>query len=384
MFQTVQYLPIMFKEERGDTVFKGGLCRQQPAGSPSLVLNAISERTLRLRQEYVEETRKNHTPTKNEKVARLLGSSSLKAVATIPSGVDGQITHYSKFRTSIRVHRNVRRPSLDKSRISSRGQIDSFSDKSRGRLRHSSSNCDPELISQFCLTYENENIPADGRATKKHLHRFLAALRRRHEGLSYLWLLEFQWANRGGVPHYHLFLPFSPSPEEGKFMAETWVRITKGSQKALNFHNHSKNFITWDMGKGSYLCKYLEKSEQKHVPAHFENVGRFWGTSRRLVPHPELWTKEDVLSIEIEHVDKLSGEVYVSSFEKVLYRALRKHHETTVRNARKKNGNAKKVKSRITSQNIGVVTLTSGGNIAKQVQFWFYREDLKMKGIEQF
>jgi hypothetical protein len=77
--------------------------------------------------------------------------------------------------------------------------------------------------------------------------------------------------------------------------------------QALAFHNNDKNFISWDMGNGSYICKYLEKSRQKDVPDGFLNVGRFWGSSRGLVPMP-IDVDFDAFTSAHDLIDTASGE----------------------------------------------------------------------------
>lgn len=165
-----------------------------------------------------------------------------------------------------------------------RTKIFNFSHNSRRRLRFVALNAWPQLVSQFCLTYHN-NYPTDGAELKKHLHRFFMNFRKKYKGFGYLWLLEFQ---QRGAPHFHLFLPFIPNPELGQKLADIWLKASgqQNDAAARAFHTHEKNFITWDMGNGSYVCKYLEKSRQKDVPENFLNVGRFWGSSRGLVPMP--------------------------------------------------------------------------------------------------
>jgi len=169
-----------------------------------------------------------------------------------------------------------------------RTEIFQFSENSRRRLRFVALNAFPALVSQFCLTYHH-NFPQDGKQLKRALDNFFKDIRRKFKTLglpfSYLWVLEFQ---RRGAPHFHLFLPFPPSAEIQYLLSETWLRVSGQSDdpQALAFHNHSNNFISWDMGNGAYLCKYIEKSRQKDVPDSFQNVGRFWGASRGLVPMP--------------------------------------------------------------------------------------------------
>lgn len=166
---------------------------------------------------------------------------------------------------------------------SKRGSIDAFSDKSRRRLRRAAVDAWPALTSQFVLTYPSE-FPKEGKESKKHLNAFLVAFRRKFKGHPYLWLLEFQ---RRGAPHYHLFLDLPVTEDARLWIAKTWVRIAcNGDKKALAFHSDERNFIPWDMGNGAYVAKYLQKANQKHVPDGYTDVGRFWGSSRGLIPKP--------------------------------------------------------------------------------------------------
>lgn len=193
-----------------------------------------------------------------------------------------------------------------------RSEIASFSPGSKRRLRWAASNADPSLISQFGMTYHKSN--PDGYTVKRHLNAFLTALRRKCGKVGYLWILEFQ---KRGVPHIHLWLTL-PQDTEGlhSLLAETWHRIAEPeSASHLAVHLHEDNFIPWEMGSGSYLCKYLDKAHQKVVPDGFEGVGRFWGASRELVPPP----------------DVLEGEM-ISDPQFV--RTICRHHEKSLRRSR--------------------------------------------------
>lgn len=350
------------------------------AGRSTLVLNAISAQRQKLLDEY------NPTPAPTAPFKRKrhpTGRTAARVTASLGVPYDeGKITHISVNRTSCQVHRYVKRPNPAKSqKYGTRGKIDSFSDKSRAKLKRVAGDCFPLLISQFCLTYGSDNIPADGRETHLHLHRFLTNVTRKFKGSTYLWVLEFQ---SRGVPHFHVFFSFPHSTEKQNYLAKTWVRITKGSDKQLKVHLHPKNFTPWDMKKGGYLCKYLEKKEQKNVPPEFENVGRFWGCSRNIVPDPENIYFDEVSEVSLWLQDKITGEAYQVSLQKMLYRSLRKHHEATTRNVRRKLGIKGKVKSRIVKQCLSTVNLPSGGRVIKQVLDWFYRTDMKSKGLEMF
>lgn len=183
--------------------------------------------------------------------------------------------------------------------------IGSFSDNSRRRLRFRAVNAFPALVSQLALTYHNE-WPTDGRTSKAHLNAWLTALRRILPGVGYLWLLEFQNRN---APHYHVFLTVPPDEKTWALLAEAWARITGGTDDQLWWHGpkRGKNWIAWDMGTGSYLCKYLDKEAQKSVPEGYHGFGRFWGNSRGLEPEPVAVPLDD---LDAAHVDQDTGEIY--------------------------------------------------------------------------
>jgi len=170
-----------------------------------------------------------------------------------------------------------------------RTSIYEFSDKSRQHLDHVCSNSGHLIKSQICLTYRNQN-PADGEIVKIHLDKWLKSMRRRYPDLGYLWVLEFQ---ERGVPHFHVFLTVKPDRVMQKKIAKSWVRITKGDKVQYWWHCRPSNWISWKMDSSKYLLKnYVVKIAQKDVPAHYQNVGRFWGSSRNLTPKPALITPE--------------------------------------------------------------------------------------------
>jgi hypothetical protein len=208
---------------------------------------------------------------------------------------------FSVFPSSVRVHRDpsligtVQRPDTK------RKEISGFSDKSRRRLRFSACNSFPALSSQFVLTYPAD-FPTDGAESKIQLNLFLTNFRKKFKGTPYLWVLEFQ---RRGAPHYHLFTPLPVTEANRLWLASTWVRIAcGGSPAALRFHSNQRNFIPWDMGNGSYVCKYLEKERQKDVPDGYVNVGRFWGASRGLVPAPVYIDSQEMCAAYVDHISK--------------------------------------------------------------------------------
>lgn len=224
--------------------------------------------------------------------------------------------------------------------LGNRNQIFKFSEQSKRKLQHLVQNSDVEFCSQFALTF-HEQWPTDGKDLKRMFNAWLTLCRKHILNFKYVWILEFQ---ERGAPHFHVYTNQPVSKSLRYFLALSWSRITqtitsqycdynlskikpevfitsdrnqaewcvypplkesdinksKVKYKKIHvpeifeieqtsqfkFHDHDNNFIDWDMGGGAYLCKYLEKEQQKNVPGNFQNVGRFWGSSRGTVAEP--------------------------------------------------------------------------------------------------
>lgn len=247
---------------------------------------------------------------------------------------------FSVYPSAVRVHRNPELvPKQSRSQIGKKKSIDGFSVKSRRKLRFTATNSFPALTSQIVLTYPAE-FPQDGKESKKHISVFLNNFRHKYKGVPYLWVLEFQ---KRGAPHYHFFTSLPVTEENHLWLARTWVRIACDDREdAFNFHTHSKNMIPWNMGNGAYVCKYIEKENQKDVPEGYINVGRFWGASRGLVPDPIFLDAEEMSAAYVDHIIKPVTR---------MVRALCRYHENvTTWWGRDENGTfIKKGKSRVRS-----------------------------------
>ena len=222
----------------------------------SLVNSAISSRTLsQALDDY------NHTPL-------------------------GNTTFFQVFRQDLHYNNGVKLKQYDSN--TSRGTVDSFSAKSKRRLLHLAANCDIELTTTFILTY-HLTTPT-GLEVKRHLKNFLKCLSRRFPDSTYLWILEFQ---HRGAPHFHLYSSVAAPTEQDKgWIAKTWTRITKETEKHRWQHAKSSNWRNWTMGTGKYLTKYLDKQSQKNVPDGYDFPGRFWGHSRNLKASSQIITAE--------------------------------------------------------------------------------------------
>ncbi len=274
----------------------------------------------------------------------------------------GNVLGFELFPVSVRIKRDYRKYVKKPLNIPVRAEINSFSSSSKRRLRFIAVNAFPGLVSQFAMTYHERLV--DGYQLKIDLDNFLRSLRREYRQIGYLWILEFQ---RRHFPHLHLFLTSPVTSKLHSFLASSWHRIAEpDSRSHLNFHLHDKNFIPWEMRTGSYLCKYLDKERQKMVPSGFFGVGRFWGSSRGLVPKSEFVIANEVKD-SYTHIspEQITGEVLSVCDVNFIVRSMCRHREKQLRGKWKKAGR----------QSHMSYTLPAGRVIYKQVEQY-----LKKKG----
>lgn len=241
--------------------------------------------------------------------------------------------HLEVFHTDVKVKKGLSVPRPEQWVVSPRSKIFRFSEKSKSNLLHVCRNSGHLVKSQFCLTY-HESWVKDGLAVKAQMNHFITSLKRLcPEEIFYLWVLEFQ---ERSAPHFHFFsnidagqewagIPFL-YPVQQEEITRLWVYQVQrlhspGSLQTESFHNHKKNFFPWAMKSGSYVVKeYIEKSVQKDVPADFQNVGRFWGNSRNMIPRSYI-----VNPAEVE-------DVYLHGAIEKFVRIISKRHERSKEN----------------------------------------------------
>lgn len=237
------------------------------------------------------------------------------------------------FHTDVKVKKALPVPRPEPWVVTPRSKIFRFSEKSKSNLLHVCRNSGHLVKSQFCLTY-HESWVKDGLAVKAQMNHFVTALKRLSpEEVFYLWVLEFQ---ERFAPHFHFFSNIDASqewpgvpflyPVQQEEITRLWVyRVQRlhapGSLQTEAFHNHKKNFFPWSMKSGSYVVKeYIEKSVQKDVPEDFQNVGRFWGNSRNMIPRSYIVDPDEV------------QDVYLQGAVEKFVRIISKRHERSKEN----------------------------------------------------
>lgn len=176
-----------------------------------------------------------------------------------------------------------------------RREVTTFSKASRMRLAFVACNTSVVFRTMITLTYPRV-YPSDGELVKKHLNIFLKRLGRKGFflgweaiKLAYLWFLEFQLR---GAPHIHLLVSratpagLDERRELYKAVAEAWYAIVdSGDARHLAAGTRVERIRKVD-GAARYAVKYAFKMKQKLVPAAYRNIGRFWGHSWDVAPHP--------------------------------------------------------------------------------------------------
>lgn len=194
-----------------------------------------------------------------------------------------------------------------------------FSNNARKRLAFVASNTQVNFVSMITLTYP-EDYPADGRMVKHHLYRFLAWLRRKADGVNFLWWLEFQ---KRGAPHFHILIDLQPIQFGSTWpifqldVAGIWNDIVQGGYDHLRAGTRSERLRSPEGGK-HYCVKYAQKMAQKAIPALYRNVGRFYGYTKSVRPKMIMQ-----VTMSWQDIRSLLGDwEYLPDNEQDLYRVL--------------------------------------------------------------
>lgn len=244
------------------------------------------------------------------------------------------------YRNGLVVERGQRFPMKRFQPVPRKGVYE-MSKKSKLLLTHIVANSEIKFSSMFTLTYGDFFIPYDGKELKRQTNVFLTSFRKRFD-CEYVWFLEF---TKRGRPHLHVITTVLPNEWDKVWLAEKWAKISvtdyharllnkntpethqiekpidqwvvkDEANKVKKVHSHKK---CWEAiykvdGAQRYCLKYASKEEQKLLPIGFENVGRFWGTSRLVKPVP-LATLLINETMTEEQVRAVIAETFVGQFE---------------------------------------------------------------------
>ncbi len=153
----------------------------------------------------------------------------------------------------------------------------SLSDQARSRLLFVAFNAECDWLAFAVLTYPGE-FPMSGDKVKRDVHTLLMRMEYTF-GAKWMWGLEFQ---ERGAAHINLLIDrFVPKD----WLSRAWYEVV-GSEDPKHLAAGTRiEFCEGTAEAAGYMAAAYsaKKSKQKQVPAGFENVGRFWGSSRGLV-----------------------------------------------------------------------------------------------------
>ena len=246
-------------------------------------------------------------PAVNKKTYRLNKKVVEKVSTPEPSAVSKGTQPYltvDQYNRDVKIKFHKMNTILKKENVKPRQAITSFSERSAKRCKFALRNSIHLMKAIVCLTYPSE-YPEDGRAFKRHLDTFQKRLKRLSiQGFT---CMEFQ---ERGAPHYHILITGILDRHE---LSRMWFEIVNSGDPQHLQAGTSIQFIVDDddyrlepdrvryremKRKGrknvkrmfiaraeaeSYMIGYFKKMNQKVIPDHIKNAGRFWSHNRGLV-----------------------------------------------------------------------------------------------------
>jgi hypothetical protein len=185
----------------------------------------------------------------------------------------------SQHIVTFKIHKQSAQISISHGRIASarpgafaRENIKGFSYKSERRMRMVLEDT-IHLYSHFCVLTYPSDFPLDGKTVKRNLHALIQLLRRQ-DIKDYFWGIEFQ---KRGAPHINILLPCAI---DGDRLRKAWFKIVGSGDENHLTYGASIEEIRDKSKLSTYIVGYQYKRQQKDVPVEFQNVGRFWGSTR--------------------------------------------------------------------------------------------------------
>lgn len=208
-------------------------------------------------------------------------------------------------------------------KVTERGKITHLSQKSLNRLSFLAQTTTIQFKSMLTLTYLCP--PVSGKQAKRDLGMALAWIKRRKKRCEYIWFAEF---TKAYSIHFHLLLDCVPSYDDRICFALYWLRKTDQGRgrychlkKRINMrvstsifsstsHPNAWNKLRKEDGAKRYISMYAGKPHQKQVPEWFQDIGRFWGCSKKVKKHREEpriieLTEDELREILMQHHHKV-------------------------------------------------------------------------------
>jgi len=201
-------------------------------------------------------------------------------------------------------------PRLQVSKFSrgKRGEIQSFSLRSRSRLNRKIAMLSRGVLPSFVTLTYHTDIPESFEGYKYHLHHFIISLFRRFPSAGVIWKLEFQ---KRGHAHYHLFIWGVSTEDLQAFVPDTWHKIAGyRSTFHLAWHkgelgNGNEHCVqpirSWN-GVRSYSAKYFSKIDST------DRGGRVWGV-RGQVPFSKILEFRVSLDVALKFREAVSRQM---------------------------------------------------------------------------
>ena len=179
-----------------------------------------------------------------------------------------------------------------------RGEVSSFSVRSRSRLNKKIAMLSRGVLPYFVTLTYHAKMPSDFTGYKYQLHHFMISFFRRFPNAGVIWKLEFQ---KRGAPHYHLFVWGVSLQDLRAFIPQTWHKIAGYRSKYhLEWHQGKlgnehcvQSIRSWN-GVLSYAGKYFAKLDDTK-----NRGGRVWGV-RGLVPFSKILEFRVSLEVALE------------------------------------------------------------------------------------
>jgi len=162
------------------------------------------------------------------------------------------------------------------------------------------------------LTYNDENLPADGSINKRHVQLFLKRLRKKLSPHKFRYIYAGEYGEKTYRPHYHLIIFNYDFPDK---------KLHRKSRTGNNLYTSEILDQVWGLGHGligavtfesaAYVARYcLKKVTGKGASAHYETGEIDPETGEVLSVEPEFFQASLKPGIGKPFLDKYKSDIY--------------------------------------------------------------------------